>query len=393
MEYRTHMDFNVSEVGVGCYALSGVYGTKDVEEFKRMLRRAYELGVNFFDTAEAYGDAERILGEAIKPIRDEVYVATKVGIRGGLKPNLSRSYIGKACEESLERLQTDYIDLYQVHFDDPDTAIEETVGALEELVREGKIRHYGVGHLPRDRVEAYLETGRVFSVLLELSAVARESRRKLLPLCGAYGIGAIAFSVTGRGLLTGRFEERPSFEPGDIRNIDPLFQRERFQSSQRVAKKMTELGRHYGRTPVQVAISWVLAQPGMLCALIGSSTVAHLEENVGGAGWLLSSKDLEGLERFLQREDQWLERQQRSSLEQILWTPLPREPFPALVDLFYALETSLSLGLASEREILPIARELYGMWKALDEVSRPKLEGAQNQLRDMTDTDKVDTDS
>lgn len=390
MEYREHDGLKISEVGVGCYALSGVYGTKDVEEFKRMLRRAHELGVNFFDTAEAYGDAEQILGEALEPFRREVYLATKVGVRGGLKPTLSSSYIKEACEGSLERLQTEYIDLYQVHFDDPDTPIEETVGALEELVRAGKIRRYGLGHLPLERVEGYFQAGEIFSVLLELSAVARESRTKLLPLCSAHGVGAIAFSVTGRGLLTGRFQgqERPQFEPGDIRNIDPLFQRERFQSGLRVAEKLAELGRRHEKTPAQAAIAWVLSQPGVLSALTGPSTVARLEENVGGSGYTLTSTDLEELESFLEREDAWLVQEQRASLKQILSTPLPQEPFRAFIDLVYAIETALLLGLTSEKEILPMARELYGMRKAVDEAGRPKLESAQNRLHEMIDVDK-----
>jgi len=142
VKYRKYKDFTVSEVGIGCYALSGVYGAKDVKKFKQMLNHAYELGINFFDTADAYGDAERILGEAIKPYRKDVYIATKVGIKEGLKPTLSGKYVKTACEKSLERLQTDHIDLYQVHFDDPDTPVEETVGVLEELVSDGKIGHY-----------------------------------------------------------------------------------------------------------------------------------------------------------------------------------------------------------------------------------------------------------
>ena len=386
MEYRERNGFRISEVGVGCYALSGAYGTKDLEEFKRMLRRAYELGVNFFDTAEAYGDAEQILGETVKPFRQEVYLATKVGVRGGFKPNLSAEYIKRACEGSLERLQTDYIDLYQVHFDDPETPVEETVGALEELTSEGKIRRYGVGHLPVERVEAYFQAGKVFSVLMELSAVARESPKKLLPLCKAHGVGAIAFSATGRGLLTG-IRERPHFEPGDIRNLDPLFQRERFRSGLRVAGRLAELGERYGKTPAQVAIAWVLAQPGVICALTGPSTVAHLEENVGVSGFTFHPDELKDLEAFLEREDAWLEQEQRSSLKRILQEPLPEEPFQAFVDLVYAIETALLLGLTSEKEILPIAQELYGMRKALDEASLSRLESAQNRLRDLIGLD------
>jgi len=191
MKYRKHNDFNVSEVGVGCYALSGVYGGKDVKEFMRMLNRAYELGVNFFDTADVYGDAEQILGEVVKPYRHDFYIATKMGMTGDVKPNLSTKYVKSACEKSLERLQTDYIDLYQLHFDDPNTPVGEK-----------------------------------------------------------YGMASIGFSATGRGLLTGRFQKGKKFEPGDIRNLDPLFQRESFQSSLRVGEKLAKVGRSYGKTPV-----------------------------------------------------------------------------------------------------------------------------------------------
>ena len=380
MKYRRHKDFTVSEVGIGCYALSGVYGAKDVKEFKQMLNRAYELGINFFDTADAYGDAERILGEAIKPYRKDVYIATKVGIKEVLKPTLSGKYVKTACEKSLERLQTGYIDLYQVHFDDPDTPVEETVGVLEELVSDGKIRHYGVCHLPLERVEAYCKARNIFSVLMELSAVARNSREKLLPLCRTYGVGAIAFSVTGRGLLTGRFQKEKKFESEDIRNIDPLFQHERFQSGLRVSEKLAKVGRGYGKTPAQVAIAWVLSQQGTICALTGPSTIGHLEENVGGSDWLLAQEDLKDLELFFKQEDVWLEREQRLSIRQVLSKLLPKESSKAFVNLVYVIETAILLGLTSEKEVLPIFRELYGMRKALDEDARPKLENIRKRL-------------
>ena len=382
MEYREHDGFRISEVGVGCYGLSGAYGSKDPEEFKRMIRCAYELGVNFFDTAEAYGDAERVLGEAVGPFRDEVYIATKVGLREGIKPCLSRAYVQRGCEESLKRLGTDYIDLYQVHFDDPETPVEETIEVLEGLVRAGKVRRYGIGHLPVERVELYYNLGNVFSVLMELSAVARESRERLLPLCRSHGVGAIAFSVTGRGLLTG-IRKRPQFEPGDIRNIDPLFQRERFQSGLRVATKLAELGEGYGKTSAQVAIAWVLAQPGVICALTGPSTVAHLEENVGGSGWQLASEDLEELEAFLKRENAWLEKEQRASVASILQGPLPHDSSQAFTDVIYVIETALALGLTTEEEILPLFRELYGLREELSEATIPQLTDIQGRLRTM----------
>lgn len=279
MEYRTHKGCEISEVGVGCYSLAGVYGEKDVDQFKKMLLRAVELGVNFFDTAEGYGDAEHILGEVMRPYREEVIIATKVGIKGNTKPNLSAEYLTTACDKSLDRLKTDYIDLYQVHFDDPTTPVEETVAALEDLVAEGKIRHYGVGHLPAHRIETYCETGDIFSILMELSAVSRYSRKTLLPLCNKYEVGGIAFSTTGRGLLTGKIC-KPSFGPGDLRSIDILFQRENFQSGLRITERVAELGEEYNKTPVQVAIAWVLSQPRITCALTGPSTVPHLDYSI-----------------------------------------------------------------------------------------------------------------
>lgn len=387
MKYRKHKDFKISEVGIGCYALSGVYGKKDMEEFKRMLNHAHDLGVNFYDTADIYGGAERILGEVIKPYRKDVYIATKVGIKEGFKPNLSGKYVKAACEKSLKRLQTDHIDLYQVHFDDPDTPVEETVVVLEELINDGKIRHYGVGHLPIERVETYCKIGNVFSVLMELSAVARNSREKLLQLCRTYGVGAIAFSVTGRGLLTGRFQKRKVFESGDIRNIDPLFQRERFQSGLRVAEKLAKVGRGYRKTPAQVAIAWVLSQPEVICALTGPSTVDHLKENVGGSGWFLSPEDVEDMELFFKQEDVWLEQEQRLSIRKILSKPLPKESSKAFANLVYVIETAILLGLTSEKEVLPIFQELYRLRKTLDENAGPKLESIRNQLRGIIHTE------
>ena len=278
-----------------------------------------------------------------------------------------------------------------ISFDDPDTSIEETVDALEDLVSEGKICHYGIGHLPVERAETYCKLG-VFSVLMELSAVARDSRKKLLPLCQKYDVGAITFSVTGRSLLTRKFEKEKEkengkekekkFEPGDIRNIDPLFHRECFQSGLRIAKKMAEVGRSYGKTQVQVAIAWVLSQSGIICALTGPSTIAHLEENVGGSGWNLSLESCGELELLFKQEDAWLEQEQRSSIRKILSKSLPGESSRAFADLVYVIETATLLGLTSEKD-LPTFQELWRMRKTLNEDAGPKLERIQKRLREI----------
>jgi len=172
MRYRAHRGERLSEIGIGCYALGGAYGKKDPEQFIGLLRRAYELDVTFFDTADVYGPAEEILGRAVAPFRDRVWIATKAGASPDGKPDCSREHVLSSCEQSLRRLQTDYVDLYQIHFNDPNTPVEETVGALEKLRAAGKIRYYGVGHLPLPRMEAYFATGDVFSALVELSAAA-----------------------------------------------------------------------------------------------------------------------------------------------------------------------------------------------------------------------------
>lgn len=379
MRYRMHTGESLSEIGLGCYALSGVYGHEAPEEFIDLFRQAYELGVTFFDTADVYGPAEEILGRAVAPFRDQVWVATKVGARSSGGADCSAEHVRASCEASLERLGTEVIDLYQIHFDDPHTPVGETIEALEQLKAAGKIRHYGVGHLPAPRLRAFFEAGDPFSELTELSAVARGRRERILPLCQDYDVGVIAFSVTGRGLLAGAIRPNHVFEPGDIRRIDPLFQHERFTSGLRVAEKFRTLGTKYGKTPVQVAIAWVLAQPGVICALTGPSTRPHLEENLGGSGWAIAPDDLAELERFFQREDDWLCRQQVQSLEHILTQRL--EPESAFNDLVYALEALAELKLAEEKEILPLFQQLWALRKQQkDAAALEHMETIQTEL-------------
>jgi len=381
MNYCKHKDFTVSEIGVGCYSLSGVYGKKDINEFRNMINRAYELGVNFFDTAEAYGNAEEILGEIVKPYRKNVYIATKVGIKEGMVPNLSEDYIKHACVDSLNHLKTDYIDLYQIHFDDPNTPVENTINALENLKKEGKIRQYGVGHLPADRVKRYFKIGSPFSLLMELSAVAREARERLLPLCKEYNVGAIAFSTTGRGILTGRFQKGKQFEAQDLRNIDPLFQYERYESALRVTEEFVRIGEKYGKTSAQVAINWVLSQTNVICALTGPSTIPHLEENIGASGWSISKDDLVELEIFFSKEDVSLRDTQKKTLERILQSALPEEPFKAFTDLVYAIETAILLDLTTEKDIMPVYQTLLGIYRNLNETTKESLESVQLELK------------
>jgi aryl-alcohol dehydrogenase-like predicted oxidoreductase len=383
MEYRVHQGIELSAVGVGCYALSGAFGRKDVDSIKAVLRRAHEMGVNLFDTAEAYGDAESILGDAVRPFRDEILISTKVGVRSGFKPSLSRDYVKSACEESLKRLGTDWIDIYGVHFDDPETPVHETVDALEDLVKEGRIRKYGLGHLPLKRAVEYANLGSVFSVLMEFSAVSRQSSKDLLSLCIQRDVAAIGFSVTGRGLLTGKINAQTRFENQDIRTIDPQFQRERLEFSLRVAAKLGEMGERHGKAPVQVAIGWAVAQPGMTSVLTGPSSVEHLEENLGGVGWTLSAAELAEINSYLDEHEAWLREAQEQAVTSILHGSISSDVSRAFVDLVYCIETAIGLGRVQEQEVLPIFYELLGLQSRLSETSRSDFERIQSNLREI----------
>jgi aryl-alcohol dehydrogenase-like predicted oxidoreductase len=379
MRTRRHRGEALSEIGLGCYALSGAYGKADPERFVGLVRRAYDLGVTVFDTADIYGPAEEVLGRAVAPFRDQVWIASKVGWGAGNRPDCSPGHVRASCEASLQRLGTNHLDLYQIHFHDPDTPIAETVDALQALQAEGKIRYYGVGHLPPERMAEYMAEGQVFSALLELSAVARGALEDRMPLCQDHGVGVIAFSVTGRGLLTGKIGADHAFEEGDIRQIDPLFRRERLASALRVAKRFGALGAKLGRTPVQVAIAWVLAQPQVVCALTGPSKVSHLEENLGGSGWTIPAEDLAALEEYIAVEDERLQREQLRGLRAILTATLA--PEDAFTDLVYVLETVAEMGLATEEEILPIFGELMPLRERPPAEVLGPLQAIQGELR------------
>lgn len=380
MQYRSYRGEKLSEIGLGCYALSGAYGPQDAEQFVGVIRRAYELGVTVFDTADIYGPAEEVLGRAVAPFRDRVWIATKVGWGADQRPDCSPEHVRASCEASLQRLGTDYLDLYQIHFYDPHTPIVETVGALEDLKSAGKIRHYGVGHLPPERMAEYVAAGEVFSALIELSVVARGAREDRLPLCRDHGVGVIAFSVTGRGLLTGKIGAEHTFEEGDIRRIDPLFQRERLASALRIVGRLEALARKVGRTPVQVAIAWVLAQPQVVCALTGPSEVAHMEENVGGSGWSIEAQDMAALEHLFAVEDERVRREQVAGLHGILAGRL--EPEGAFVDLVYVLETVAERGLAPEEEIMGVYGQLMPLRGRPPAEVLESLQAIQAKLRE-----------
>ncbi len=383
MRIREHRGVNLSVVGLGCYGLSGAYGPPRPRRFTRVLDRAIELGVNYIDTAPTYGDAERLVGRAIAGRRDAVFLATKIAVASDGKADLSRKAIRASCEESLARLGTDRVDLLQIHYDDPRVAIEDAIDSVETLLREGKIRFYGLAHIPAERAAAYARIGRCFSIQMELSALARQSETTLLPLCRRHRLLGVAFSATARGLLTGRVPGRRGFATGDIRRIDPLFQRERMVSGRRIAEEMARIGRAHGRSPAQLAIAWALSRPGIGVVLTGASRIEHLEENVAAADWAPPQATMRALEEFLDRELEWVLGEQRSAIRSILTRPLPSDPEAAFADLIYAMETSVDGGLAREEDLLPVFRDLYALRGLRDPSLFPRFERLRARLSEL----------
>ena len=220
-------------------------------------------------------------------------------------------------------------------------------------------------------------TGQPFSVLMELSAVSRDALVHILPFCQQQNVAGIAFSTTGRGILTGRYDQNTSFPADDLRSLDPLFQRERFRSALRVADEMKRFGQKFGKTPAQMAIVWVLAQPGIICALTGPSTIAHLEENLVASGFTIPETDLAALQAFLDQETVRLVEAQREAVRSIFSNPDLEITF---ADLLYVIDTAVQLEVLSENEGMRIIQELFALRDAQDEVTKQKMQDLKNHL-------------
>jgi aryl-alcohol dehydrogenase-like predicted oxidoreductase len=302
-------DLTVSEMGLGCMGMSAFYGTSDEGEAIRTIQRAIELGCTFLDTAEMYGPYknEELVGRALKDRRDEVVLATKFGIRwdptddepmrrviDGSPENVRRS-----IEGSLQRLGTDHVDLYYQHRIDPNTPIEETVGALAELVREGKIRHIGLSEAAPDTIRRAHATHPITAVQSEYSLWSRDIEAEVLPTLRELGIGLVAYSPIGRGFLAGRFTDPAELDEGDFRRSNPRFTGENLERNQRLAAKVRELAEEKGVTSGQLALAWVLAQGDDIVPIPGTKRVSYLEENWAAHEVELTAEDLERIDAEL----------------------------------------------------------------------------------------------
>ncbi len=291
-----------SALGLGCMGLSFGYGpASNQKEAIQLIRYAYESGITFFDTAECYGPFtnETLLGEALEPFRDHIVIATKFGFEDGdSKKGLDSSppRIRIAVEGSLKRLRTDRIDLLYQHRTDPNIPIEEVAGTVKDLIKEGKVKHWGLS-------EAGIETIRRAHVELPLAALQseyslfyREPEKDILPLLEELGIGFVPFSPLGKGFLTGAIDEKTQFDPSDFRNIVPRFSEENRKANQDLVELVKSIALQKEATPAQVALAWLLAQKSWIAPIPGTTKIHRLKENIGAVALKLSHADIKQIE-------------------------------------------------------------------------------------------------
>jgi aryl-alcohol dehydrogenase-like predicted oxidoreductase len=303
MQTRKLRDLEVSKIGLGCMGMSHGYGEPaDKNEMIKLIRHAYnDLGVTFFDTAECYGPFanEELVGEALEPIRNNVKIATKFGITIDKDNNQildSRpETIKKSIEGSLKRLRTDHVDLYYMHRVDTKVPIEDIAGCISELIKEGKILHWGLSEAGVETIKKANSITPVTAIQSEYSMWWREPERELLPTLENLGIGFVPFSPLGKGFLTGRFNSTSTFEKNDFRSIVPRFSKECLEANQKFVDFIKEMAKSKGITPAQLALSWVCAQKDFIVPIPGTTKIERLNENMASANIVLTKEENETL--------------------------------------------------------------------------------------------------
>jgi len=307
MQKRTlgRSNLEVSALGFGCMGLSFGYGPAlEKQSAISLIRDAFESGVTFFDTAEAYGPFtnEELLGEALAEVRDQVVIATKFGFKDG-SPGAGMDSrperIREVADASLERLRTDRIDLFYQHRVDPNVPIEDVAGTVRDLIREGKVRHFGLSEAGVQSIRRAHAVQPVAALQSEYSLWWREPEAEVLPTCEELGIGFVPFSPLGKGFLTGKIDENTSFAKDDFRNIVPRFSPEARKANQELVDKLGSIAAARKATPAQVALAWLLARKPWIVPIPGTTKAHRLKENLGAAALELTEDDLRQIEEAL----------------------------------------------------------------------------------------------
>jgi aryl-alcohol dehydrogenase-like predicted oxidoreductase len=294
----------VSRLGLGCMGMSEFYGSYIDDESIKVIHYAIDNGINFFDTADMYGQGrnETLVGKALKDKRNKVIIATKFGVlRGedGSFPGVNGKpeYVKQSCENSLKRLGVDYIDLYYQHRVDPNTPIEDTVGAMSELVKEGKVRYIGLSEAPEEIIRRAYKVHTITALQTEYSLWSNDLEA-VIPVCRELDIALVPYSPLGRGFLSGKYKSIDAFEEGDFRRYNPRFSEENFNKNLEIVKKVEEIAKSKSVTPAQIALAWVVSKGDDMFPLTGTKRIKYLKENIESINIKFEKDEIEQLDNL-----------------------------------------------------------------------------------------------